>query len=118
MNNAVSSSWRVQAVANCSLFRLACDGLSFEVAQPVRLESGRLSAYLADQPTGYFDPLSYSARSIDLSPSGREIDLRLSSWKDLSLGALRLEASALVDEGHRANAPLNLGVSAAWSLRF
>lgn len=119
IHGAVSSSWRLQAQADCQLFRLACSGLAFEIAQPLRVEAGRVSAFLADQPVGYFDPLTYSSRTFALSPSGRELDLRLTGWRDLgSIGALQFDASAIVDEGHRADAPLNLGVSAGWRRRF
>lgn len=119
IDKAVSSSWRLSAVADCALIRLACMGVSIDLSQPIRIERGQVTAFLADTPQGYFDPLVFSARRLDLSPSGREMDLSLMGWRSLGgLGALSLRASAVIEEGHRADAPLNLGVSAGWRRTF
>jgi hypothetical protein len=118
LNDAVSSSWRLRAIADCANLKLPCSGLSVELSQPVRVERGTVRATLADQPADYFDPLTYSDRTLSLSPSGRELDLRVSAWRPLGPGAFHFEAAAISDEGHRADAPLNLGVTAGWRARF
>jgi hypothetical protein len=118
LRNAVSTSWRLRGVADCTIVKLACSGLAVELSQPVRVERGTVTAYLADQPADYFDILTFSDRRLSLSPTGRELDLRVSAWRPLGFGAFRLEGSAIVDEGHRADAPLNLGLTAGWRARF
>jgi hypothetical protein len=118
LRDGVSSSWRLRGVADCSLIGLSCSGMAVELSQPVRIERGVVTAHLADQPADYFDPLTYSDRRLELSPSGRELDLRISAWRPLGPGDLRFDATAIKDEYHQADSPLNLGVSAGWHARF
>lgn len=118
LRNGVSTSWRLRGLADCSLIGLACSGMSVELSQPIRIEKGSVTAYLADQPTDYFDPLTYSDRKLELTPSGRELDLRVSAWRPMGPGALRFEATAISNEGNRADSPLNFGVTAGWRARF
>jgi hypothetical protein len=118
LRNAVSSSWRLRAVSDCSLIGAPCSRIALELSQPVRIERGLVSAYLADQPGDYFDALTFSDRSLELSPSGRELDLRVSAWRPRGPGALRLEAAAISNEGNRADSRLNFGLTAGWRARF
>jgi hypothetical protein len=118
LRDGVSSAWRLRGVADCSLIGIACSGMAVELSQPVRIEKGVVTARLADQPADYFDPLTYSDRRLELSPSGRELDLRFSAWRPLGPGDLRLDATAIKDEYHQADAPLNVGVTAGWHARF
>ena len=70
-------------------------------------------------PAQYFDPLTFSERRIGLTPSGRELDLRLFTDKDLGpFGLLRFEATAAHDEGNVAGAPLGLGFLTSWKVSF
>ena len=53
------------------------------------------------------------------TPSGRELDLRLFTDKDLGpFGLLRFEATAAHDEGNVAGAPLGLGFLTSWKVSF
>jgi hypothetical protein len=92
--------------------------MALELSQPVRIERGLVSAYLADQPSDYFDALTFSDRRLELSPSGRELDLRVSAWRPLGPGDLRLEAAAISNEGNRADSRVNFGLTAGWRARF
>ena len=118
LRDGASSSWSLQATADCALLRLACAGISVALSQPLRIERGTINALLPDQPSDYFDDLTYSWRELALRPSGRELDLRLSGWSPLGIGALHVEAAAILQEGHRRDAPLNLGVAAGWRASF
>ena len=72
-------------------------------------------AVLAEVPAHYFDAWTFTQRRIGLSPSGREVDLRL--FADRSLGAygsVRLEATAASQVGNVAGAPPGLGLLASW----
>jgi hypothetical protein len=118
LRDGVSSTWRLRGVADCSLIGISCTAMAVELSQPVRIEKGTVTAYLADQPTDYFDPLTYSNRTLQLAPSGRELDLRVSAWRPLGPGQLRFDATAIHDEGNRSDSPMNLGVTAGWRARF
>jgi hypothetical protein len=118
-DNALSSSWRVGIVAPCGLGWLTCSHFGLELAQPLRFESGDLTADLANVPAHYFDPVTFSQRRIGVAPSGREMDLRVFVDRDLhTLGFLRLEATAASDEGQRASAVPGLGLLASWRYGF
>jgi hypothetical protein len=77
LDNAISSAWRLEAGADCRLVGWACSRLTFGVSQPLRIESGKFQAVLADVPLAYDDPLTFSTRRFSASPDGREIDLSL-----------------------------------------
>lgn len=119
LNGAVSSAWRLAAVADCGLVGWSCSRLSFEVAQPLRIEGGRFQATLADVPVNYGDPLTFSTRRFSASPDGREIDLSLGLEK--AFGALRtfsLRTRLSLQPGHDADAPPAVGAIASWRSRF
>jgi len=118
LRDGVSSTWRLRGVADCSLIGISCTAMAVELSQPVRIEKGTVTAYLADQPADYFAPLTYSSRTLELSPSGRELDLRVSAWRPLGPGQLRLDATAITNEWNRADSPLNFGFTAGWRARF
>jgi hypothetical protein len=118
-DDAVSSSWRVGLIGACAASWRACSHIGLELAQPLRFETGDMTADLANAPARYFDPLTYSLRRIGVAPSGREVDLRVFADRDLrALGFFRLEATAASDEGQRSGAPLGLGVLGSWRYGF
>ncbi|MBO9708193.1 MAG: S8 family serine peptidase [Caulobacter sp.] len=119
LNGAISSAWRLAAVADCGLVGWSCSRLSFEVAQPLRIEGGRFQATLADVPVHYDDPLTFSTRRFSAAPDGREIDLSLGLEK--AFGALRtfsLRTRLSLQPGHDADAPPAVGAIASWRSRF
>jgi len=119
LDNSLSSSWRVGLASPCAAAWRACSNFGLELAQPLRFEGGYAFAELADVPAQYFDPLTFSLRRIGLSPSGRELDLRLFTEKDLgALGLLRFEATAARDEGNIAGAPVGVGFLTSWRVDF
>lgn len=114
---ALSSTWRLSATTICA--RPGCAVVTAELAQPVRLEQGSFLARLADVPTGYYDPLSFSTRTFSAAPDGRELDLKLGLARDLGqLGRVQLLGVGILQEQNRAAAPLNLGLLAHWSAPF
>ena len=119
LDNSLTSSWRVGLVSPCAAPWRACSDFGLELAQPLRFEGGYAVADLADVPAQYFDPLTFSQRRIGLIPSGRELDLRLFTDKDLGpFGLLRFEATAAHDEGNIAGAPLGVGFLTSWKVAF
>ena len=116
---SMSSSWRIGLTGDCAARWKACSHFGAELAQPLRFETGAMTADLADPPAHYFDPLSFSQRHIAIAPSGRELDLRLFADRDLGAwGFVRLEASAADEEGNIARAPFGLGFIASWRYGF
>jgi hypothetical protein len=118
---ALASSWRVGLADDgvcASVWRL-CSNLGIELEQPLRFEAGDAVATLADIPAHYFDALTFTQRRVSLSPSGRELDLRLFADRDLGrYGALRLEAVAASQPGNIAAAPVGMGFLATWLVGF
>lgn len=116
---AISSSWRLGLVSDCPSWALGCRSLGLELSQPLRIEQGTFSALLADIPAEYFDTLTFTRRSFDAAPSGREIDLTLRSVHDLADGStLRIEAAALTQQQHRRSAAPGYALLAAWRRIF
>jgi hypothetical protein len=116
---AASSSWRLSAMTLCAPEQPGCLRLTAQVDQPIRMESGAFTAYLADVPAHYFDPLHFSERSLPAEPSGRQIDLRLGFERSLANGAdLELQTIGISDENNQARAPYNLGFLASWRTKF
>jgi hypothetical protein len=90
-----------------------------ELAQPLRIESGVASATLAAVPADYFDPVTFTTRRFDVTPSGRQITLSIFADQDLKRwGLLRVGAVAARQRGNIADQPLDLGVTAAWRVGF
>jgi hypothetical protein len=116
---AVSSMWRAALTADCAGWARWCSSLTWEISQPLRIESGSFSALLADVPLAYFDETTFSTRRFSASPSGREIDFALRGVRQLGDGsALRLEAIATRQEQHRRDAEPSLTLLAGWARRF
>nr|WP_292047270.1 S8 family peptidase [Brevundimonas sp. UBA5718] len=113
---AISSNWRLGLLTGCSAL---CDRISFTLAQPLRIESGRFSAYLADVPADYFDPLTYSRRSFSAAPSGRQIDFILGGERALWDGSsVTLQAVASREPRHVADAAPEFALIGGWRRRF
>nr|WP_316628907.1 S8 family peptidase [uncultured Brevundimonas sp.] len=113
---AISSNWRLGLLSGCSIL---CDRISFTLAQPLRIESGGFSAYLADVPADYFDPLTYSRRSFSAAPSGRQIDFILGGERDLWDGSsVTLQAVASREPRHVADAAPEFALIGGWRRRF
>ena len=116
---AMSSLWRIGAYADCAVFGLACDSFALELEQPLRIENGTFTTVLADMPADWRDPISFSTRRFSASPTGREIDLRLTMSREFGgWGLVRLRTVAAFNEGHRAGEPLGLGAALDWRLTF
>jgi subtilisin family serine protease len=116
---AATSSWSFAADVSCARLGLAvCNGVTLSVSQPLRIEAGEVTTTLADVPLDYSDPITFSRRTLSLAPSGREIDLGLGVHRPFGPGTLRLQASALLSPGHRADADVAYGLSAAFRARF
>ncbi|MNU54273.1 hypothetical protein D3C71_433260 [compost metagenome] len=116
---AVSSTWRLALQSDCPSWALGCSRLTWEISQPLRIESGTFSAVLADVPLEYFDPVTFSERRFSASPSGRQIDVSVRSLHPLPGGSmLQLEAVASRDEQHRAGAPTGYALLGSWRRGF
>lgn len=116
---AVSSTWRMALQSDCPSWALGCSRLTWEISQPLRIESGTFSALLADAPLEYFDPVTFSERRFSASPSGRQIDFSVRSLHPLPGGSmLQLEAVASRDEQHRAGAPTGYALLGSWRRGF
>jgi len=119
LDRAISSAWRLEAGADCRLVGWACSRLTFSVAQPLRIESGKFQAVLADVPPAYDDPLTFSTRRFGAAPDGREIDLGLGverafgPWRSLAV-----RTSLALQPGHQADAAPEVGAMATWRSRF
>ncbi|GAA0383725.1 hypothetical protein GCM10009093_08330 [Brevundimonas terrae] len=118
-DKAISSNWRLQMLALCPFELLGCQQLSWQISQPLRVESGTFSATLADTPLDYFDPVTFSVRRFSASPSGRQIDFSMRSIHALSDGAtLQFEATAIRNEQHQRDAKPGYAFLAHWRRAF
>ncbi|MNE02986.1 Subtilisin DY [compost metagenome] len=120
---ALSSTWRAALQSACPSWSIAkalgCRSLTWEIAQPLRIEDGTFSAYLADAPLEYFDPVTFSERRFSAAPSGRQIDVSVRSLHALPGGAwLQLEAVASREEQHRDGAPTGYALLGSWRRGF
>jgi len=118
LRNSTTSSWRLGLASPCGSWR-GCSHVGFEIDQPLRFESGQITATLAAVPQAYFAPLDFTTRRIGATPTGRELDFRVFADKDLGpFGLLSLEGSAASQEGNIASAPIGLGLLANWRVGF
>ena len=118
LRDSTTSSWRLGLTSPCGRWR-GCSHVGFEVDQPLRFESGEITANLAAVPQAYFAPLAFTTRRIGAAPSGRELDFRLFADRDLgAFGLLGLEGTAASQEGNIAGAPIGLGLLASWRVGF
>ncbi|MBD3574368.1 peptidase S8 [Brevundimonas diminuta] len=120
---ALSSTWRASLQSACPTWSFAkalgCRSLTWEISQPLRIENGTFSAYLADAPLDYFDPVTFSERRFSAAPSGRQIDFSVRSLHALPGGSwLQLEAVAGREEQHRAGAPTGYALLGSWRRGF
>lgn len=116
---AVSSSWRLGLTTVCGQLGFGCRSLTWSVSQPLRVESGEFSAWLADAPLEYFDALSFSERRFSASPTGRQIDLALGSRHGLPDGSwLDLRAVVTRDDRHVRTAAPAFGLMGQWRTAF
>ncbi|MFN3930113.1 MAG: S8 family peptidase [Brevundimonas sp.] len=116
---AISSNWRFGLSTVCSELGLGCRSLTWSISQPLRVESGQFSAWLADAPLAYFDPLTFSERRFSASPTGRQIDLALGSLHQLPDGShLSLRAVVTRDDRHVRDAAPAVGVTGQWRTTF
>ena len=119
LDDAVSSAWSLAAGLDCRLVGWTCSRLTFEVAQPLRIERGRFQATLADVPLAYDDPLTFSTRRFSAAPGGREVDLDLGLEQGFGpLRTLSVRTSLTLQPGHQADAGPEVGAIATWRSRF
>ncbi|WAC60012.1 S8 family peptidase [Brevundimonas sp. SL130] len=113
---AISSNWRLGLLTGCVVL---CDRISFTVSQPLRIERGTFSAWLADVPVEYFDPLTYSRRSFSATPSGRQIDFILGGERRMWDGSsLSVQAVASREPRHVADAAPEFALIGGWRRQF
>lgn len=116
---AVSSSWRLGLTSFCKELGFGCQSISWTISQPLRIESGQFSAWLADAPLEYFDPLTFSERSFSAAPSGRQIDVSLGSLHALPDGSqLALRAVVTRDDRHVRSAEPAYALMGSWRATF
>ncbi|WP_240387301.1 S8 family peptidase [Brevundimonas naejangsanensis] len=120
---ALSSTWRASLQSACPSWSVAkalgCRSLTWEISQPLRIESGTFSAWLADVPLEYFDPVTFSERRFSAAPSGRQVDFSVRSLHALPGGSwLQLEAVASREEQHREGAPTGYALLGSWRRGF
>ena len=119
LDGSLTSSWKIGLSGACAGRWVGCSHFGVELDQPLRFESGDITATLANVPDQYFAPLEFSQRRISAAPSGRELDLRVFADKGIgALGLLSLEATAASNEGNVAGAPVGLGFLGSWRLAF
>lgn len=117
--SAVSSTWALGLTTFCHQLGFACESLTWSVSQPLRAERGMFSAFLADAPADYFDPLTFSERRFSVTPSGRQIDLSLGSIHRLGDGsALDLRAIVTRDDRNIAASPTAFTLTGSWRRAF
>lgn len=111
-----SSAWSID-VERAGVF--TPDGaLGLRVSQPLRVESGGLSLWL---PVGYdyaSETAAFGARSLSLSPSGREIDGELRWHGPLWGGHLSTSLFLRRQPGNIAAMPADKGAAVRWSAKF
>ena len=117
--DVMSSSWSLGLTTLCRQLGLGCRTLTWRIRQPLRVESGEFSASLADSPAEYFDPLTFSDRRFRATPSGRQIDMSLSSRHQLPDGShLDLRAVATRDDRHIRSVPTAYTMMGSWRTSF
>jgi hypothetical protein len=115
----MSSSWSLGLTTFCDQIGLGCRSLTWSIRQPLRVESGTFSAWLADAPVGYFDPLTFSERRFSATPSGRQIDMSLGSLHQLPDGSwLDLRAVMTRDDRHIRSAAPAYTMMGSWRTTF
>jgi hypothetical protein len=115
----MSSSWSLGLTTFCRQMGLGCRTLTWSIRQPLRVESGEFSAWLADAPLEYFDPLTFSERRFSATPSGRQIDMSLGSLHRLPDGSyLDLRAVVTRDDRHIQSAPPAYTMMGSWRTTF
>ena len=117
-NDALISSFRLQAIGPATSHMT----WSLSLSQPPRLERGHITALLADLPQGQTDDLQFSSRRVEITPSGRQLDLRLGLNGPGKIGPIEgqwsLGAQLTRHPGHVAGTELGTGVYARFSSRF
>ena len=119
----ISRSWRMAFAADCPAWlsggQIGCTRFTASIAQPLRLERGTLGALLADAPVDYFDVPTFSRRSFNASPTGRQIDFVLAAERPLGDGAwLTIQALASREPRHVAGADPEFALIGAWRRGF
>lgn len=113
---AASTAWSFD-VQRRAVFA-ADDALGFRVSQPLRVEGGSLNLLL---PSSYsYETLQpgYDVRTLNLSPSGREMLAEL-AWRGSMLdGNAAVSLFYRVNPGHYAALPDDKGAALRWSRQF
>ena len=85
--------------------------------QPLRIEHGHADLkWIADRDR--YRNLYSATTSIDLSPSGRELELAVHYSRATAAGALALAISGVKDPGHSSGSGNDLRVGIRWDSRF
>jgi hypothetical protein len=94
------------------------DQLAFRIAQPLRVSSGGFRLRL---PTSYdyeTGAVGYADETLNLAPSGREIDMETSYARMLFGGRMDANLFWRRDPGNFAAAPDDLGAAVRWRVGF
>lgn len=111
-----SSAWALDAGRDNVFTR--GDSLGLRIAQPLRVESGGIALNL---PVDYsYDTLAptFAAQTLQLSPSGREIDAELVWRGPLWDGAAMASLFYRKDPGHTRALPDDQGAALSWIRKF
>ncbi len=111
-----SFAWSADLTRQSFLSR--SDSLAFRIAQPLRVDGGQLALNL---PIGYdYATLAptYGVRTIELTPTGREIDAEIAWAGRLFNGSAAASLYYRKDPGHIASYPDEKGVVVKWSTAF
>jgi hypothetical protein len=112
----VTSAWAVDAVHD-TVF-MADDSLGLRVSQPLRVERGGIALNLPVDYSYATQAASFAARTLALSPTGREIDSELVWRGPLWNGAAMASLFYRKDPGHYAALPDDKGLAVSWTGQF
>jgi hypothetical protein len=116
---AWTSSWRMSLDADCRSLGLICTDAHLSLSQPLRIEQGDFTAILPDAPQNIDDPLTFSVRRFSAAPSGREVDLRLSTDRNFGRwGLVSLQGVAARQPGNVEAARDAFGMLLGWRTEF
>lgn len=111
-----SNGWAVDAgMTNAFTWN---DSLSLRVSQPLRVSRGGVNLMLPDSYDYATRDASWSARRLNLAPTGREIATELAWRGPMMRGDGTISVFWRKDPGHYAGLPDDMGAALAWKKGF